>query len=107
MSTLTDIEDQAFLVDLLTQSSEDLKDLLDHLTDGFQERFGEEANPLYLHIQLLSQHLGRAIAQGPLDMRAQLMSEARDQEALVLAHWDEPDEDDPTGLLGMSTKGSA
>lgn len=107
MSKLTDLEDQQYLVDLLTDASEDLKLILEGVTEGFQERFGEEANPLYLHIQLLSQHLGRAIAQGPRDMREELMSEARGQEALVMALWDEPDDNDPTGLRGMTPRGTA
>lgn len=107
MSTFSDIEDQEFLVSLLTQASEDLKDLLDDLTADFQERFGEEANPLYLHIQLLSQHLGKAIAQGPKDMRDELMTEARAQETLVLNHWDETDEGDESDLLSMKHRGTA
>lgn len=107
MSTLSDIEDQEFLVDLLTQASEDLKALLEDLTVDFQERFGEEASPLYLHIQLLSQHLGRAIALGPKDMREELMGEARAQETLVINHWDAPEEDDEHGLLSMKPRGTA
>lgn len=104
MSTPTDAEDQDYLVEILTQASDDLKLVLEDLTTDFQERFGPDASPLYLHIQLLAQHLGRAIAQGPADMREQLQSEAREQENLVLTHWDEPEEHD---LLTMKAQGNA
>lgn len=105
MSKLSDIEDQEFLVGILTQASEDLKDILTDLTADFQERFGEDANPLYLHIQLLAQHLGRAIALGPMDMRDELISEAQNQAAMVIAHHDEPD--DEVDLLSMKAQGNA
>ena len=58
----TDNEDQDYLLEILTLASSDLKAILEDLTDAFEERFGAENSALFLHIQLLSQHLGKALS---------------------------------------------
>lgn len=98
-------KEQEFLYELLSDYSEALNELISDLTSDFQTEFGTDNNPLFLHIQLLAQHLGKAIASGPKDMRDELIKEAREQEQMVIEAWDEPE---PTNdLANMPTKGEA
>lgn len=99
--------DQQKLYELLSGYRVNLRDLLDRLTEEFQDGFGVEADPLFLKVQLLAQHLGKVIATAPAELRQEILEEAREQEQLVIDHWDNAEAEENSNLETMPTKGEA